>query len=200
MQMGYSVRWPHWVSLLSAKNFKLRLHFSQKLRSRRLGGGLYSNDLPNHQISVQKSTFATWSKFEWKRERNCVMLSCQYDEKSLKNVSSTFLNLIHKELRQCWRQKAVQPSITKMYLINCLKSAHLCNICLCVINIPLMCTGDTRVCVSFCFNKTSSEKMCLYLLSVEGQLHCYHWQWLALLFLTLQELFIHVYSFLVYSG
>ncbi len=31
---------------------------------------------------------------------NCVMLSCQYGPKSLRNVSNTLLNLCHKELRQ----------------------------------------------------------------------------------------------------
>ncbi len=31
--------------------------------------------------------------------RNCVMLSCQYGPKSLRNVSNTLLNLYHKELR-----------------------------------------------------------------------------------------------------
>ncbi len=31
---------------------------------------------------------------------NCVMLSCQYGPKSLRNVSNTLLNLCHEELRQ----------------------------------------------------------------------------------------------------
>ncbi len=39
---------------------------------------------------------------------NCVMLSCQYGPKSLRNVSNTLLNLCHEELRQFWRQKRVQ--------------------------------------------------------------------------------------------
>ncbi len=46
---------------------------------------------------------------------NCVMLSCQYGQKSLRNVSSTLLNLWHEELR-FWRQKGVQPGTSKMYL------------------------------------------------------------------------------------
>ncbi len=35
---------------------------------------------------------------------NCVMLSCQYGPKSLRNVSNTLLNLCHGELGQFWRQ------------------------------------------------------------------------------------------------
>ncbi len=31
---------------------------------------------------------------------DCVMLSCQYGPKSLRNISNTFLNLCHEELRQ----------------------------------------------------------------------------------------------------
>ncbi len=49
---------------------------------------------------------------------NCVMLSCQYEPKSLRNVSNTLLNLCHEELRQFWRQKWVQPGASKMYLIK----------------------------------------------------------------------------------
>ncbi len=44
---------------------------------------------------------------------NCVMLSCQYGPKSLRNVSNTLLNLSHKELRQFWRQKGVQPVLAR---------------------------------------------------------------------------------------
>ncbi len=50
--------------------------------------------------------------------RNCVMLSCQYGPKSLRNVSNTLLNLCHEELRQFWRQKGVQPGTSKVYLIK----------------------------------------------------------------------------------
>ncbi len=49
---------------------------------------------------------------------NCVMLSCQYEPKSLRNVSNTLLNLCHEELRQFWRQKGVQPGTSKVYLIK----------------------------------------------------------------------------------
>ncbi len=53
---------------------------------------------------------------------NCVMLSCQYELKSLRNVFSTLLNLYHEELRQFWRQKWVQPGTSKVYLIKSPKS------------------------------------------------------------------------------
>ncbi len=49
---------------------------------------------------------------------NCVMLSCQYGPKSLRNLSNTLLNLCHEELRQFWRQKGVQPGTSKVYLIK----------------------------------------------------------------------------------
>ncbi len=45
---------------------------------------------------------------------NCVMLSCQYGPKSLRNVSNTLLNLCHEELRQFWRQKGVRPGTSKV--------------------------------------------------------------------------------------
>jgi len=46
------------------------------------------------------------------------MLSCQYGPKSLRNVSSNLLNLCQKELKQFWRQKAVQPGTSKVYLMK----------------------------------------------------------------------------------
>ncbi len=49
---------------------------------------------------------------------NCVMLSCQYWPKSLRNVSNTLLNLCNEELTQFWRQKGVQPGTSKVYLIK----------------------------------------------------------------------------------
>ncbi len=49
---------------------------------------------------------------------SCVMLSCQYGPKSLRNVSNTLLNLCHEELRQFWRQRGVQPDTSKVYLIK----------------------------------------------------------------------------------
>ncbi len=44
---------------------------------------------------------------------NCVMLSCQYGPKSLRNVYNTLLNLYHEALRQFWRQKGVQPVLAR---------------------------------------------------------------------------------------
>ncbi len=49
---------------------------------------------------------------------NCVMLSCKYEPKSLRNLSNTLLNLCHKELRQFRTQKGVQPGTSKVYLIK----------------------------------------------------------------------------------
>ncbi len=56
----------------------------------------------------------------WSRQicSNCMILSCQYGQNSLKNVSNTLLNLCHKELRPSWRQKAVQPGTSNVYLIK----------------------------------------------------------------------------------
>ncbi len=45
---------------------------------------------------------------------NCVMLSCQYGPKSLRNVSNILLNLCHEELKQFWRQKGVQPGTSNV--------------------------------------------------------------------------------------
>ncbi len=44
---------------------------------------------------------------------NCVMLSCQYGPKSLRNVSNTLLNLCHEELRQFWREKGSNPVLAR---------------------------------------------------------------------------------------
>ncbi len=49
---------------------------------------------------------------------NCVILSYQYGPQSLRNVSNTLLNLCHKEWRQFWRQKWVQPGTSKVYIIK----------------------------------------------------------------------------------
>ncbi len=49
---------------------------------------------------------------------NCVMRSCQYGPKSLRNVSNILLNLCHEELGQFWRQRGVQPGNSKVYLIK----------------------------------------------------------------------------------
>ncbi len=47
---------------------------------------------------------------------DCVMISCQYGPKSLRNVFNTLLNLCHRELRQFWRQNWVQPGTSKVVI------------------------------------------------------------------------------------
>ncbi len=49
---------------------------------------------------------------------NCVMLSCQYGPKYLRNVSNTLFNLCPEKLREFGRQKGVQPDTSMVYLIN----------------------------------------------------------------------------------
>lgn len=49
--------------------------------------------------------------------KNCVILSCQYKPKHLRNVSSTVLNLCHKEVRLFVTRKGVQANIN-MYLLK----------------------------------------------------------------------------------
>ncbi len=84
-----------------------------KLRSSQTGFlnmkicSLYSNGLHSNQISIQYSTFGMWwnGRFPlWMCSRqicsNCVMLSCQYGPKYLRNVSNILLNLCHEDLRQ----------------------------------------------------------------------------------------------------
>ncbi len=66
--------------------------------------------------------------------RNCVMLSCKFGPKSLRNVFNTFLNLCHKELRQFSRQKGVQPGTSKVCLIKCPVSVY--RLMVCVITSP----------------------------------------------------------------
>ncbi len=105
-----------------------RCHSSNHLQTGFLNktmSSLYSNGLHNHQISIQRSTFGMWwnGRFaSWMCSRqicsNCVMLSCQYGPKSLRNVSKTLLNLCHEESRQFWRQKGVQPGTSTVYLIG----------------------------------------------------------------------------------
>ncbi len=122
--------WLQWTHLLKATSSRI-MHHVTKLKSSPTGflnmtmSSLYSNGLHSHQISIQKSTFGMWwnGRFaSWMCSRqiccNCVMLSCQYGPKSLRNVSYTLLNLCHKEYRQFWRQKWVQPGTSKVYLIK----------------------------------------------------------------------------------
>ncbi len=71
-----------------------------KLKSSQTGflnmtmSSLYSNGLHSHQISIQLNTFGMWWNgriASWMCSRqicsNCMMLSCQYGPKSLRNVS-----------------------------------------------------------------------------------------------------------------
>ncbi len=99
--MGYSSRRPHWVPLLSDKNRKRRLQFAQAQNF-----GMWWN-----------RRFASWM---CSRQvcSNCVMPSFQYGPNSLRNVSNTLLNLCHKDKRQYWRQKWVQPGTSKVYQIK----------------------------------------------------------------------------------
>ncbi len=94
--------------LLMATSSRI-MHHVTKLKSSQTGflnmtmSSLYSNVLHSHQISIQQSTFGMWrnerfTSWMCSRQicRNCVMLSCQYGPKSLRNVSNTLLNLCHE--------------------------------------------------------------------------------------------------------
>ncbi len=122
--------WLQCTHLLMATSSRI-MHHLTKLKSSQTGflnmkmSSLYSNGLHSPQISIQESTFGMWwnGRFaSWMCSRqicsNCVMLSCQYGPKSLRNVSNTLLTLCHLELRQFWRQKVVQPGTSKVYLIK----------------------------------------------------------------------------------
>ncbi len=92
-QMGSSSRRPHRVPLLSDKNRTRRIQFTQ--------------DHINWTIADWK--YVAWSDesrfllrfVSWMCSRqicsSCVMLSCQYGPKSLRNVSNTLLNLCHED-------------------------------------------------------------------------------------------------------
>ncbi len=56
-----------------------------------------------------------WDVVEREIHIMVMLLSCQYGPKSLRNVSNTFLNLCHEELRQFWRKKGVQPGTSEVY-------------------------------------------------------------------------------------
>ncbi len=69
-----------------------------------------SNGLHSHQISIQYSTFGMWWNerswmCNWQICSNCVMLSCQYGPKSLRNVSHTLLNLCHEWIKAVLKAK-----------------------------------------------------------------------------------------------
>ncbi len=97
-QMGYSSRRPHRVPLMSAKNRKWRLQFTQ---------------------AHQNWTIEDWKNIAWSDESRFLLRhSDSRQPKSLRNVSNTLLNLCHEELRQFWRQKGVQPGTSKVYQIK----------------------------------------------------------------------------------
>ncbi len=128
--------WLQFTHLLMTTSSRI-MHHVTKLKSSQTGflnmtmSSLYSNGLHNHQISIQQSTFGMrWNgRFAWMCSRqicsNCVMLSCQYGPKYLRNVYNTLLNLCHEELRQFWRQNGVQPGNSTVYLINRPVSVHI---------------------------------------------------------------------------
>ncbi len=74
---------------------------------------------------------------------NCMMLSCQYGPKSLRDVSNTLLNLYHEELRQFLRQKGFKPGTSKVYLIKWTVSEC---VCMCVYIYILSCCSKTPKC------------------------------------------------------
>ncbi len=128
--------WPQCTHLLLVTSSSITHHVT-KLRSSQIGflnmkmSLLYSNGLHTHQTLIQKSTFGMWwnGRFAtWMCSQQtcstCMMLSCQYGPKSLRNVSSTLLNLCHEELRQFWRQKWFQIGTSKLYLIKRPVSEH----------------------------------------------------------------------------
>ncbi len=177
--MGYSSRRPHCVPLLSAKNRKRRLQFTQAhqnwtiedcksvawsdesrfllqhsdgrvriwykehesmdpsclVSTVQAGGGgvmvrgIFSwhtfGPLSTNLASFKRHSLPEYWMCSWQICSNCVMLSCQYRPKSLRNVSSTLLNLCHEELKQFWSQKGVQPGTSKVYQIKWPMSIYL---------------------------------------------------------------------------
>ncbi len=78
-----------------------------------------------HLWDVVERESASWM-CSWQICSNCVKLSCQYGQKSLRNVSNTLSNLCHEEFRQFWRQNGVQPGTSKVYLIKWPVSVYVC--------------------------------------------------------------------------
>lgn len=70
------------------------------------------------QMDYSRSQHTGWYSCQqrtWKWGYSLTVLSFHYKEKSLRNVSSTFFNLCHKEWMQFWVQKGFQPSIDTVY-------------------------------------------------------------------------------------
>lgn len=59
----------------------------------------------------------------WQNCSNCLMLSCQYEPKSPRNVSSTMLNLCQEELRQSQSHKKAQTRCTYRVAGECIRIA-----------------------------------------------------------------------------
>ncbi len=76
---------------------------------------------------------------------NCVMLSCQYGPKSLRNVSNTLLNQCHKELKQLFCQVPLWSLIACFAI--CLHSK---SVCVCVCPVPVRCWWDIVSTVPYC--------------------------------------------------
>ncbi len=86
------------------------VHFTQmastvtRSQSNRAALGCGGKGDSYHGCAADKSAATAWC--------------CQYGPKSLRKVSNTLLNLCHKEIRQFWLQKGVQPGTCKVYLIK----------------------------------------------------------------------------------
>ncbi len=91
-----------------------RIMHVTKLKSSQTGflnmtmSSFYSNGLQSPDLNPIEHLWQSWM---CSRQicSNCVMLSCQYGPKSLRNVCNTLLNLCHEELRQFWRNRGSNP-------------------------------------------------------------------------------------------
>ncbi len=92
-QMDSSSRRPHRVPLLSDKNRTRRIQFTQTQQNQTI------EDCKNVAWSDESRFLLRFSSWMCSRQicSNCVMLSCQYGPKSLRNVSNTLLNQCHED-------------------------------------------------------------------------------------------------------
>ncbi len=92
-QMGSSSRRPHRVPLRSDKNSTRRIQFTQTQQNQTI------EDCKNVAWSDESRFLLRFSSWMCSRQicSNCVMLSCQYEPKSLSNVSNTLLNQCHED-------------------------------------------------------------------------------------------------------
>ncbi len=128
-QMGSSSRRPHRVPLLSAKNRKRRLQFTQAHQNWTIEDwkNLAWSDESRFLLRHSDSRVRIWRKEHESMDPSCLVSTVQaggggvmcegyflgtlwapYYQLSIV-VSNTLLNLCHEELRQFWRQKGVQP-------------------------------------------------------------------------------------------